>query len=348
MNKQEYGSDFHYIDSEKWRDVNFINPFFQESNLELYYSGRAALYDIVKSGIKNHAWHTIAVPSYYCHEVVQFIQPLPITIEYYDVTPFKERTFNVSGWLDSKETVVLIVDYFGMSKIDFSHLKESIIIEDFTHNIEDVYSSKAHYCFGSLRKVLPLPVGGFGYSRNNPLVVKTSLNLQADYTAMKRLSAMVMKNLYLEGEITNKEIFRNLYSGTEEKFSNGYTFSKLPKFVNDYLNSLLILKLIKAKKNNLSLAKSLLKTNKSFELITTETNSDFALTLKFKSSEARNLFKNYLIEHNIFPIVLWPNQFLDANKHFEETILFIHVDFRYDQEEITTIITTINKYFDNA
>ncbi|MAB56253.1 MAG: hypothetical protein CL524_01755 [Aequorivita sp.] len=106
--------------------------------------------------------------------------------------------------------------------------------------------------------------------------------------------------------------------------------------------------MIKAKKENLFLAKSLLKSNKSFDLITTETNSDFALTLRFYSSEARDLFKNYLIDHNIFPIVLWPNQFLDANKHFEETILFIHVDFRYDQEDITTIITTINKYFDNA
>lgn len=348
MNRKEYGSDFHYIDSPEWRNVNSSNSFFDDDNLSLYYSGRAALYSIIKNGIKYNAWHTIAVPSFYCHEVVYFIKSLPITVEYYEVTPFKDKSFNKAGWIDSEQTVVLIVDYFGMDKLDYSHLKKSIIIEDCTHNIESIYSSDADYCFGSLRKVIPIPVGGFCYFKNSKPIELAPANLQADNTAMGRLSAMYLKSLYLQGQFDNKDVFRNLYSTTEEKFANDFAFSDLPNLVRDYLDTLLISKIIKAKKDNLSLAKSLMKTNNSFELISSKENNDFALTMQFDTHRVRNAFRKYLIEHNIFPIVLWPNQFSDANKQFEETILFIHVDFRYNREDITLIVNKINQYFDNA
>src|SRR5690606_18539616 len=161
--------------------------------------------------------------------------------------------------------------------------------------------------------------------KNSGSVELAPANLQADNTAMGRLSAMYLKNLYLQGELDNKDVFRNLYSTTEEKFANDFAFSDLPNSVRDYLDTLLISEIIKAKKDNLSLAKFLLKTNNSFELISSEDNNDFALTMQFNTHQVRNAFRKYLIENNIFPIVLWPNQFSEANKHFEETILFIHV-----------------------
>ena len=59
MNRKEYGSDFHYIDSPEWRNVNSSNSFFDDDNLSLYYSGRAALYSIIKNGIKYIVAHII-------------------------------------------------------------------------------------------------------------------------------------------------------------------------------------------------------------------------------------------------------------------------------------------------
>ncbi|WP_347375004.1 hypothetical protein [Aequorivita sp. Q41] len=348
MKIKEYGSDFHYIDSEKWRAVNTINSFFAENDLNLYYSGRAALYAILETGIKNNGWHTLAIPSYYCHEVINFIKPLSITIEYYEITPFKEIEFNIENWEDSAQTAVLIVDYFGVDKIDYSQLKNSIIIEDFTHNIEFFKKSKADYCFGSLRKALPIPVGGFCYFGNSKPVAIAPSNLQADSETMARFSAMYLKNQFLKGTFANKDFFRKLYASTEENFTHNFAYSSLPNSAKDYLNSLLVQEIFDAKKKNLSLAKSLLQQNDSFELMSSKDNTDFALTLKFNDSEIRDSFKSYLINHNIFPIVLWPNQFIAANKQFEQTILFIHVDFRYNKEDITTIINIINHYFDKV
>ncbi len=345
MNEMEFGSDFHYIDSAKWRDASTPVPFFSNEDLSYYYSGRAALFTLINWGIENHGWKCLKVPSYYCHEVIQFIRPLPIDIEYYEITPFKEKSLDFWKHNDHPKMVVLVVDYFGLNKPDYSQFQKSVIIEDLTHNLSAIGKSIAPYAFGSLRKILPVPVGGFCYSKQSIFKDSKRENLDAENAAVSRLTAMYLKKLYLENKFEDKEFFRSLYSSTEEKFGSKFANSSFPNSIKGYLHSLLVSNIIEAKAENLQFAKSKLIKNDYYELKTSKENTDFALTLLFKDRSIRDNLKRYLIKQKIYPIILWPNQFSKANKEFEDKVLFIHIDFRYNLNQIALFIDKINNYF---
>src|SRR5690606_33107717 len=154
---KEYGSDFHYVNDRRFRiDAEEDNIF---STLPLYYSGRSALYAIVENGINQFGWQKIYVPTYYCHEVYDFIRPLKIVIEYYEHNPFASRT--EFPFQDEPDHVVLVVNYFGVSMLDVTKYRSLVVIADLTHDLSAIEASQADYIFGSLRKVLPMPVGGF-------------------------------------------------------------------------------------------------------------------------------------------------------------------------------------------
>ena len=51
-----------------------------------------------------------------------------------------------------------------------------------------------------------------------------------------------------------------------------------------------------------------------------------------------------LIEHNIFPAILWPDQFKKNDKQLEKTLLFVHTDFRYNSDDISEITHQIKEF----
>lgn len=47
-------------------------------------------------------------------------------------------------------------------------------------------------------------------------------------------------------------------------------------------------------------------------------------------------------------MVLWPNQLNITDEEIEQTLLFLHIDFRYSTEDVTYIVNQINQYFLHA
>lgn len=348
MIREEFGSDFHYVLSEKWRNLDAVNSFFDKKDYSLHFSGRSALYSILKSGIEEFGWKTIAVPSYYCHEVYSFIEKLPIRIQYYEITPFFDRAVSLKNWEDTDQTAILIVDYFGLGKPNIENIEESVIIEDLTHNLGEIKNSNAHYCFGSLRKVLPLPVGGFSYSPKKLNLEVPLQNLKAEDIAVKKIVGMYLKKMYIEQNFHEKDTFRTLFAESEHDFEESFTYGALPKIVNELLRTLRVNEIVLKKRDNLRFAKQLLKPTEIFQVISNNNNSEFALILKFNDCEKRDSMKHFLIEERIYPIVLWPDQKSEANRNFQDSILFIHFDFRYNNNQIEHIISKINQYTNNA
>ncbi len=71
---KELGSDFHLMEVTSGEAI--LNHIFPCA--EFYFSGRAALYNILVAGINKNKWENIYFPEYYCHEVSAFLQDLPI------------------------------------------------------------------------------------------------------------------------------------------------------------------------------------------------------------------------------------------------------------------------------
>jgi len=334
---KEWGSDFYYLSGAEYKLQ--IGSESSDTKFDyLYFSGRAAFRAIILNGLQQFGWKKIYVPSYYCHEVYGFVADLDIDLEFYSANPFLNEVPNTIK--DEKEMVILLVNYFGLGSPNYGHLKNIFTIEDVTHNLEVINKSTAHFVFGSLRKTLPLPVGGFLQSKIKHEDVKSSF--AAENVALEKLSGMYLKKAYLEGKVQNKEFYRNLLSEAEKSFADISTFGSMPRFVVDYLCSLNVTQTIEAKRLNSAKLKKLLRKSSYFDVVSAEDNSEFALVLKFVDKSSRDDLRERLISKSIFPIILWPNQIIPDDQLVEDTILLLHIDFRYGDDDLKVIANTIN------
>jgi len=339
---KEYGSDFHYFFDDNLNK----SSLFAEDKFSLFFSGRVALFNLLKFGIEKYQWKKVGFPSYYCHEVVEFCNKLPIEIVYYKFNPL--LTLESIEWEDEENNVFINVDFFGIKKLDTSFIKKSVIIDDLTHNLLSFNKSKADYCFASLRKQIPLPVGGFCLSKKNDFTSQIDETDLANKTAVQKLSAMYLKSLYLNGNFNEKDIFRKLYIKAEENFELIETNSKLSSIIQSQLFSLNPEGLIQATRKNCQILKSKIQTSEKVKILQTEAETEMGLILQCKTDYLRDDIRKCMIENMIYPAVLWPNQILPVDIKLEKTILFIHCDFRYNENDIEFIALTINNFIRNV
>jgi hypothetical protein len=263
MINKEYGSDFHlslygdFFESEN-------NQFLNKENYSLYFSGRSALVALLKYGINTFGWQRVYFPNYYCHEVVYFVQSfLPIEIAYYNFNPFIDSSSDRLPIDDDVKNVIINVCFFGLKKLDMSDYSKAAVIEDLTHDVLSIPTS--NFSFGSLRKQLPLPCGGFIYFRKEESFSNSSSNsssnLQSENLSLQKLAGMFLKNEYLHGQLEDKSIFRKILTEAEEKFNEDFTNTIMPDVSKVILSKLDIKKILLAKNKNLELALNLLERN---------------------------------------------------------------------------------------
>lgn len=276
---------------------------------------------------------------------VVFCKNLPIEIEYYDYNPFSD--IPSVEWEDDSQNVFINVDFFGVKKIDTSFIKKSVIIDDLTHNLLSIKETKADYCFGSLRKQLPIGVGGFCLGVKEDVVFSVPFNDFANKVALQKLSAMFLKSEYLTGKFENKDVFRNLFVNAEHQFELIDTNSKFPQIIKSQLFALSEETLIQKTRNNIAQVKTKLQL-KNCKIVESDRKTEFGLVMVFEESTLRNELRDYLIENNIYPAVLWPSQKAEKDVFYENRMLFIHLDFRYSREDIDFVVLKINGFFKNV
>lgn len=339
---KEFGSDLTFPLNPQFRLLT-SNKVAGKDYGQLYFSGRAALYSILEEGIKQLGWKRIYVPSYNCKDVYDFIEDLYIEIKFYNCNPLICE--GVDTVEDKEGYVFLTLDYFGIKRWNIPNFKHTFVIEDLSLNLEAVADSKADVVFGSLRKLLPLPVGGFAKSNNSKLSISAnSLTLEAEELAMQKMAGMFLKEKYLKGEFPEKELFRNLLIKAENKLALKYTNCILPDFVKALLDSLNIDEILERKRQNSHLIKSLLKPRKEFKLLTSDIDNEHACIMFFDNTSDRDKLRGYLIKNNIYPMVLWPNQFKNEDIDIQNKLLFVHVDYRHNKEDIRYIANIINGF----
>lgn len=338
MIKTEFGSDFEYTTNEDFLLKDSSNSYFNSSKFSLFFSGRVALYNLLNYGIKKYNWTQVYLPSFYCHEVVNYIKPLNILVTYYDFNPFVDAVSKKIECNDSDSTVIINVSFFGLIKLDLSSYKKCIIIDDVTHDVASIKQSKAHYCFGSLRKELPVPVGGFCYSPKDFILPTEKPSNHSECVAVQKLTAMYLKSLYLKNTINEKDLYRNLYGIAEEEFEHHTTNVGMPDAAKSILFQLDFEKIISQKKYNLQKVFSILgSVGQVFKI----NNLGFGLVLLCNSEAEKQKLNKNLVENSIFPATLWPKQFDAINIEYENRMLFVHVDFRYSTVEVEHIAVTI-------
>ena len=345
MKNKEFGSDFNFPDLNKWGNKSLANTF--TNKLSLYLSGRVALHSLLEYGIKQFNWKRVYLPSYYCYDVTNFLEGLNIEIIIYNYNPFLNSNLNFSEIKNTATTVFVKVNYFGIEELILPKKNNMIVIEDLSHNISSIKDSQADYVFGSLRKELPIPVGGFLYSNEKGLPFGSE-NSIAELISEEKENAMKLKAAYLNSEIKEKGYFRELFVQSEEKLVNKKTeYSKLPQNALKTLKSLNVEEILEAKKRNLKVALNELINIKNVT-VNNNRNKGFGLLLFFADNIKRESVRIRLIKNKIYPSVLWPEQKNKIDIDVQSRILFIHVDFRYNLEDIKQITKVIKESIINV
>lgn len=346
MMQAEYGSDFHFVDPtvETNATVEEVYP-----NARLYFSGRSALFKLVKWGMEQHGWKKLYLPHYYCHEVTCFAHHLPIEVCFYNDGPYQTAEPDMSH-IDKEGNVYVKVNYFGFTGAPTFVPVRAFLIEDHTHDLisDWAQNSAAHYCFASLRKSLPVPAGGVVWSPRKlalPENAATTANGKTEAATYMKLCAMLMKKIYVEGGDTRKQDFRTLFMDSEQLFQDLDTAAALPPLAMALLRRISVKQLRSKKQDNYNyLFDGIRGKHSLWGQAATKNQCPFGMIFCFGGQIERDNFKNYLIGRNIYPAVLWPEQQETKARDFSGRTLLVHCDFRYTPDDMMFMADVINHY----
>ncbi|MFP2994586.1 hypothetical protein ABN763_01695 [Spongiivirga sp. MCCC 1A20706] len=343
VRKEGIGSYFNYVsDGSSFTDSISI-PF----TYEIFYTGRHALLFTLNEITGKKEIGEIWFPNYYCQHTLHWIKQFYANIKTYEIHPFEfDKHISISDFA-APEDVVLLNNYWGLSSMpDYSNNDKPIIIEDHSHGwLSDACcNSKADYCFVSLRKSLPIPLGGIAWKPSAHLSVEiddSSYDQKCHDIWDEMLVAMKLKTNYINEESVVSDEYLSLFYEVENKLNQNKTFSWIREEDRAFINSLIRLNIKDLKNKNLKFLYEELKDNSYFKIVKRDGFVAFGFDLIFESEIVFNSLRSYLISHGIYPSVLWPDNQVDYEWQF---FLNIHVDFRYNLGDMEYIINVIKNW----
>ena len=340
----EFGSDFHYVNPIEGGG-NTLYDFFPSANF--YADGRQALIHLYHS----QGWQRLWMPEYFCYDVIATLEEAGLNLMFYQDWPDdhgdSETLENIQRKGRFQPTdAVLRVNYYGTRKYRSAEkLPVAAVVEDHTHDLIGDWPihSTADWCIASLRKTLPIPEGGMLWS---PMGLKLpqppEASVENEQIATIRWEAMRLKSRYLAGEAVEKAEFRKGYVETEEYFDQAPVCA-LNKTSQEYLKTFDIRGWYNQKRSNWELLRDIKK--EGMKVIIPENFGcyPFSLVLLFDNPDERDRVRKALIDHQIYPAVLWnvPDTASDEVKIFSKRMLSIHCDARYTKEDIFQMKTII-------
>lgn len=326
-------------------DINNKGDFFTEQENTYYYSsGRAALYQILKS--TNNYTNTIFLPDYLCHTIVNAAKKAGFDYVFYELDnklQVSPNSLEKAGFKNGN--IILLINYFGLqclseiSRIIKDTYPNSVIIEDDVqaffsyHESNNIY---ADYRFTSLRKTFAVPDGGLVFTKNQ--MHKT---YNANTFAIYKIKAGIMKF--------------NRKKNNKEDSSYLELFDKGSMLIDDNFDSIM------------SLDSKLLYsgTNKQFARMRRQKNASYILhgldSLNIKpilnvTTDSVPLFipillndrdkiRKKMFENEIYCPIHWPLNGLRLKKGVEmaKHELSIIIDQRYSEDDMNKILEILNK-----
>lgn len=152
----------------------------------------------------------------------------------------------------------------------------------------------------------------------------------------------------MNGDKGNKNIFRKKYIQSEEMLDQ-LSLSGMDKVSKEIVLTIDLKRWTDQRLNNWLAAVRIL--NKDFVVLKSLRDNwqPFSLVFLCKSIAERIALRLYLIDHCIYPAILWeiPGDTLFANAiDFSQRMLSIPCDARYDRQQIEDMCSIINKFYD--
>lgn len=346
----EHGSDFHLLDYGS--AVRTESPW--KSAYTLSGSGRDSLRKLLRHGRRSCGWGKLWLPSYFCSDVTRAAKAEIPSVAIYDDWPEQ------SGPTEIKDAtagdIVLRVNYFGLRGPTTARglQKQGLtVIEDHTHDPWSTWAraSDADWCFASLRKTLPLPDGGILWSPvGHRLPDEDPVESTHETAATRKLAAMALKTLYLQGHAVPKQSFRALALLGERDIASERT-SGIFSWSREQLGQFPIDDWRISKRDNYRIMCDALSELPGGRLLKPRTSDacPLAAVIVFHSPELRQHVRESLIAKRVYPAILWPLAMRDSAEisedhlRFSRSMLSVHCDMRYDHDDTIRVAELILK-----
>lgn len=330
------------IGSEFW-DVPVTekkNALFNEK-VNWYLSGRIALRAIIQDIKSKAEIHTVAIPSWCCHTMVEPFVEAGIEVSLYPV-------YYQNGLvqeIDYTKDLLFVMDYFGYSgrQPNLSGY-QGIIIRDMTHSIFSALYSDADYYFGSLRKWCGVWTGGYAWAGDGHGLFTGSLD-DLGYTEL-RAKAMQLKNNYIYGLGIKDKDYLRIYDEAEARLGCVGICSGADRDI-DLIQRIDVERIRKRRSQN---AKVLRDSFTDWLIFQEMKDTDCPMFVPvFVPGGKRDELREYLIQHEIYCPVHWTvseyHKIDERAGHIYRNELSLVCDQRYKEEDMYRMIEIIRHFW---
>lgn len=350
--RYEIGSHFEYEHNTSPPEISIASWLPSLCDSQFTFSGRAAIELAIKDIEIEHKVNKVYMPSYCCKSMIDPFVENNIQVLYYEVY-FEEGKgiqYNIDVNVDCD--IFFAMSYFGLEEYQHDSILASfkargtIIIEDITHRLLNAppHSSHSDYTIASLRKWFPIASGGIVSKSDGQF--KIFSNLDTNKVVKSKKMAMKLKREYLDGANIDKDSMLSDITVFEKEFSTRNYRYQMDDFSFEILKTLDI-KLIKRKRrNNARILLNGIRDISSIEPLILNPLLESATPLFIPimlEKDKRNSLRSYLIQHNVYCPVHWPNskQTLSEISQYELSLI---CDQRYTQKDMDYIITLIHQW----
>lgn len=345
----EYGSDFHWPHMEP---AGVRRPPPWSGAAGFVGSGRDGFRLVLDEGVTNRGWRRLLIPSYMCPTVMESLVSSGITVRAYPDRPAggSESPVQVNAGTDD---VVLDLNLFGLRDRSNLIVPDGVdVIEDHTHDpwSEWARRSDAAYAVASFRKVLPVPTGGVIWSPQGLTIpdppAPTPDRLAA---SAKRMQAMILKGLYLDGHDVDKSLFRSLAQSGESKVATP-PISGIPPADRALLDLFPAEAWRDTRLENHRYLMALFGGAPGVTILESVGTGSvpLSLVLVFHDARTRESVRERLLERDIYPTVLWDLTGAPAVGLTEEDlklsrrIMSVPVDWRYGPDDLRRVAEVLS------
>jgi len=313
-----------------------------DKNVFTYSSGRSALFNILTDAKQRFHINTVLLPNYLCSSIVQTAQNAGMNVVFYELNDELEIDCAKFSQLYSSNCAVLIINYFGLKRLDsqIAYVRSlndnAVIIEDdvqaFWEFDKDL--GVVDYKFTSLRKTFALPDGGLVKSKYDMKMVDEpnvfyQFKLAGSVLKMLRQPFFYDDRLYLE-------MFEKGESLIDKDVSKG-----ISSFSKEHYCTLDFRDIQKTRKRNASVILEGLKSLGVDTLLPVDSEKTPLCIPVYLSN--RNNVRKFLFQHNVFFPVHWPLDGMNLSKGAElaDKELSIVIDQRYSETDMTYVLNLL-------
>jgi len=313
----EMGSWFHLMEEFPTSS----HSLFRDA--KLFRSGRDALRSIVTAAPRKI--RRVHVPTYFCHDVTEHIRS-EFDICLYSDAPFLP-SFNLE--IDDDELAV-VVEYFGNPAHPV--VTGGLVALDRTMApwADHRYQRNPDAVFGSLRKTVPLPDGGYAVTNQSTIGVLPEAGPSDKHeTAVAQvLKAMASKSKFLAGESIDKSEFLDVLASWDHRIlASGHC--GISKYSKRIVHDLDLEWFASARRTNLNFLKHL---HPDAWSGTRWTPAESHAVLMCSSSSLRNQLRSTLAAISVYTPLFWalPAWIEDSQaRDVADSLLVLHIDHRY-------------------